>query len=89
MQPLLHIIEEESRKKELELNSKKKNPRSNGCQPKQWVFTNQHLHQWEWIRAKESIHILGTLKSSDGHNNIEIAPRIVQVKIGNEIGTNK
>ena len=74
LQQLLDIVEEENRKKGLELNSKKTEDmvasRSNEC-PQISIFINGNK-----FKPRDQLKYLGTLISSDGRNNTEIASRI-------------
>ena len=81
LQQLLDIVEEESRKKGLELNSKSTVEAMSVHRPTSLLM---------WINSSRGIN--SNSISSDGHNYTEIASRIVQAKKEfpeNEINTNK
>ena len=77
-QPFLDIIEEKSRKKWLELNSKTTQvmavSRSNE-RPHISMFTDGNK-----LKQRDQLKYLGTLISSDGRNYTEIASRTAQAK---------
>ncbi|GFS00757.1 endonuclease-reverse transcriptase [Elysia marginata] len=78
LQKLLNIVEEESRKKGLELNSKKTEVMViNRKQepPKCDIFINDAK-----LQQQDKFKYLGTIITSDGRNNNEIAARIAQAK---------
>ncbi|GFN90606.1 endonuclease-reverse transcriptase [Plakobranchus ocellatus] len=79
LQKLLNIVEEESRKKGLELNSKKtevmvisRKPESPKCD----IFINEVK-----LKQREKFKCLRTIISNDGKTNREIAAKTAQAKI--------
>ncbi|GFO09658.1 endonuclease-reverse transcriptase, partial [Plakobranchus ocellatus] len=79
LQKLLNIIEEESRKKGLELNSKKTEVMVINCKqesPKCDIFINEVK-----LKQTEKFKYLGTIISNDGKTNREISARTAQAKI--------
>ena len=79
LQMLLDIVEEESRKKGLELNKKK---------TEVMVISRRQLSpegnisiRGTKLKQRDQFKYLGTLISSDGRNNTEISSRIAQAKL--------
>ncbi|GFN73966.1 retrovirus-related pol polyprotein from type-2 retrotransposable element r2dm [Plakobranchus ocellatus] len=80
LQKLLNIVEEESRKKGLELNSKKTEVMVISCKqesPKCDIFINNKVK----LKQTEKFKYLGTIISNDGKTNREISARTAQAKI--------
>ncbi|GFR77827.1 endonuclease-reverse transcriptase [Elysia marginata] len=78
LQKLLNIVEEESRKKGLELNSKKTEVMVISRKqepPKCDIFINDAK-----LKQQDKFKYLGTISTSDGRNNNEIAARIAHAK---------
>ncbi|GFR76316.1 endonuclease-reverse transcriptase [Elysia marginata] len=78
LQKLLNIVEEESRKKGLELNSKKTEGMVISQKqepPKCDIFINDAK-----LKQQDKFKYLGTIITSDGRNNNEIAARIAHAK---------
>ncbi|GFR71836.1 endonuclease-reverse transcriptase [Elysia marginata] len=78
LQKLLNIVEEESRKKGLELNSKKTEVMVISRKqepPKCDIFINDAK-----LKQQDKFKYLGTIITSDDRNNNEIAARIAQAK---------
>ncbi|GFR64083.1 endonuclease-reverse transcriptase [Elysia marginata] len=78
LQKLLNIVEEESRKKGLELNSKKTEVMVISRKqepPKCDIFINDTK-----LKQQDKFKYLGTIITSDGRNNNVIAARIAQAK---------
>ncbi|GFS23991.1 endonuclease-reverse transcriptase [Elysia marginata] len=78
LQKLLNIVEEESRKKGLEPNSKKTEVMVISRKqepPKSDIFINDAK-----LKQRDKFKYLGTIITSDGRNNNEIAARIAQAK---------
>ncbi|GFS07800.1 endonuclease-reverse transcriptase [Elysia marginata] len=78
LQKLLNIVEEESRKKGLELNSKKTEVMVISRKqepPKCDIFINNAK-----LKQQDKFKYLGTIITSDGRNNNEIAARIAHAK---------
>ncbi|GFO06356.1 endonuclease-reverse transcriptase [Plakobranchus ocellatus] len=79
LQNLLNIVEEESRKKGLELNSKKTEVMVISRKqesPKCDIFINEIK-----LKQREKFKYLGTIISNDGKTNREISARTAQAKI--------
>ena len=77
LQKLLDIVEKESKKKGLELNSKKTEVMviSRKSHPKCDIYMGETK-----LKQRESFKYLGTLITQDGRNNTEVKSRIVQAK---------
>ena len=90
MQRLLDNVEEESKKKRLELNSKKIDIMAiegNNEYPHINIFINGNR-----LKQRDQFKCLGSLISSDRRNDTEIKSRIAQAKkefSENEINTHK
>ncbi|GFO15752.1 hypothetical protein PoB_004225700 [Plakobranchus ocellatus] len=79
LQKLLNIVEEESRKKRLELNSKKTEVMVISRKqesPKCDIFINKIK-----LKQTEKVKYLGTIISNDGKTNRKISARTAQAKI--------